>query len=313
MIDQLINLLTLRNELTAQIATLVPTEETDEKIRCLITLQENYNTLSYYETIVESINKLNLIKEQNKNIVDSIQNLINKIGQDIDSIGFQITSANDYTSKFNYDSAQYKRIWTDTADLTFIKTRIGASSNWKYPGIIVYPKSKCIVDSVVASDPLYLVYAEFERIQLLISKYNVEYQRRLRLYNFNAQEFFNLPSNQASVVVCWELFNFLSLDLIKETISKVYNWLRPGGVLFASYSNCDLIETASTLKFNDISYCNPRLITQIAVDAGFEVDLHDIKTNNRNLPSYISWAELRKPGTLSTVKAHQALGEIVKK
>jgi hypothetical protein len=113
--------------------------------------------------------------------------------------------------------------------------------------------------------------------------------------------------------VCWELFNFLSLDLIKETISKVSNWLRPGGVLFASYSNCDLIETATTLKFNDISYCNPRIITQMAIDAGFEVSLHDIKTDNRNLPSYISWAELRKPGTLSTVKAHQALGEIVKK
>jgi hypothetical protein len=310
MIKQIIDLLNLRNELLSQIATLQSNEELNEKIRFLMLVEEKYNNLSYSTVVTAAIDQLNSIKEQNTHIIDNIRLTISQIEQDIDAIGLKLLSD---STMFDYESARYKKIQLDTASVDIVKTRIGKYSGWQYPGMIIQPKSKDVVDFVVASDPLYLVHFNFEQSQEVIADYSVEYQRRLRLYDFDEVNFVKLPQAQASIVLCWELFNFLTLDLIKELLVKGYNWLQPGGVTVASYSNCDLIETANSLKFGDICYCNPRLLEQVAVDVGFEVELFDIKTADADIPNYVSWIELRKPGTLSTSKMHQALGEIQRK
>ena len=80
-----------------------------------------------------------------------------------------------------------------------------------------------------------------------------------------------------------------------------------------SYNNCDIAESASLAEGNEMSWASERAILQLCDNIGYEV----IKVNNYNTNdafiSYVSWVEIRRPGVLTSVKAHQVTGKILEK
>jgi hypothetical protein len=54
-------------------------------------------------------------------------------------------------------------------------------------------------------------------------------------------------------------------------------------------------------------------LTKLLNEIGYEITaLHDDETNDA-FNTHVSWVEIKKPGTLTTSKAHQALAQIVSK
>lgn len=85
---------------------------------------------------------------------------------------------------------------------------------------------------------------------------------------------------------------------------QAYQWLRPGGTILFTYNNADLGVGAAYAENMYMSYVPRSMLVPLCESFGFElIDHRDYEPN-------ISWIEFRKPGTLSTVKCSQALGEI---
>lgn len=308
MIDKIINLLEFRNSIHSIIDEMCCDDGTNKKIRMLSNIDDQFSNLNQISEIKSALNKLDSIQKQNKDVLDQVKNLFNLINDDLDLIGNEIMSDESkfyYTSEFIHDQIKLY----NSVDL--VKTRIGGYANWQYPGICIHPKNKMHIDWLVASDPLYMLHLDFEILENLISQYDKIYQRRLRLYHFNENDFFSMPNEFAGVVLCWDSFNFLNIKLIKELLEKSYRWLRPGGTFIANYNNCDLVETAQSLKFGCFAYCNPRILKKLADSIGFTVEFFDIKNETTPL-TYTSWAEFHKPGALLSMRAHQPLAEIIK-
>ena len=96
----------------------------------------------------------------------------------------------------------------------------------------------------------------------------------------------------------------MSLDTIKQFLLQANEWLRPGGVIMFTYNNADLSASAGMSESYFMTYVPKRMLIPLIESLGFE-----IISSTDILPS-TSWIELKKPGTLSTVKAHQTMGEI---
>jgi hypothetical protein len=97
------------------------------------------------------------------------------------------------------------------------------------------------------------------------------------------------------------------LDTVKEYLKSVKELLRPGGVFMFSYNNGDMYECAAYAEGMWMSYIPKSMLVPMCESLGFEVlYTHE----SRGSGTAISWLELKKQGTLETVKAHQVMGEI---
>ena len=71
-----------------------------------------------------------------------------------------------------------------------------------------------------------------------------------------------------------------------------------------TYNNCDIPAAAGYAENYFMSYVPKSMLIPLCESLGFEV------VQTQDFEPAVSWIELKKPGTLTTVKASQALGEI---
>jgi SAM-dependent methyltransferase len=157
---------------------------------------------------------------------------------------------------------------------------------------------------LIASDPLYLTDAHQEFLDSAVKDYPPEYQRRVRSYLVDNDDYSILPKNQFNFIFSWNNFNYKSLDTLKQTLKQIYTLLRPGGVFMFSYNNGDLPAGAAYAENYFMSYMPKSLVIPMCQMLGFE-----IVYSEDHEPAF-SWIEIRKPGELKTSKAHQVMGEI---
>jgi SAM-dependent methyltransferase len=302
-------------------------------------LHELVSLKNQLETAIESAGILSLL-EQNQSRLDSIVNCANEhygnqisqiskthtsaldvIKQDIKKVQLIINEIDkdiyDLTRKFFQENYQKECLFNDPNRIREIKklvmtegteeilcNKIYLHSTWKYPGMEISCRDGEWTKYLVSSDPLYLVDMHQEFLDSANSKFTPEYQARLRKYLMKDFKVDNLPLNQFGFVFSHNFFNYLSLDSIKVLLSQIKDWLRPGGTMIFTYNNTDLSASAGLSEDYFMTYVPKSMLIPMIESLGFEIiDAPDY------LPS-TSWIELKKPGTLSTVKAHQALGEI---
>jgi len=149
-------------------------------------------------------------------------------------------------------------------------------------------------------------------IKNLIDSYPTLYQSRLRLYEIKDIDFSILPQEQFGFILCWDTFDYLSFEKIKQYVKEVFKLLRPGGKFIFSYNNCDIETSAGNFEEFFTGWGTTKLLTDLFDEIGYElIEFKNIKINESN--QYISWAEVCKPGILKTVKAHQAIAQILEK
>jgi len=215
---------------------------------------------------------------------------------------------------------------TDNNLLT-IRRKIKSHCDWHYPGLQLCPTSTDWIDCMVGTDPLYItchrtvnkfndaVLIPFTGIEDIINTYPPEYQRRIRIYNIENQDFSALPERQFGCIACCEFLNLFDIDIIKQYINRFCDLLRPGGILICNLqftSNPNL--TTNLLVDPDyFKYAAGLILQNIFNEAGYVINsLINISDESNNWV-YTVLIEAHKPGILTTTKAHQVLGSIIEK
>lgn len=306
------------------------------KLSELVELRERLKKAYFLDPVLESIDNLRLnigLVNQNvdqkfskqlddligtyRTLRTSLQAPSEQVQKIIDDINHDITARSAHFFMDNYeDELHYempenirrvRNMYIPDQVKTEIESRISLRANWKYPTLEIGCRDGEWTDKLVAGDPLYItdVYQEF--LDNALAKYPAEYQRRVRPYLIENHDFQVLPQKQFSFIFSWNNYNYKSLKTIKRMLKQSWNLLRPGGVVMFSYNNCDMAPAAAYAESYFMSYVPKSMLLPICQQLGYEV------IYSKDYEPAVSWLELRKPGDLATVKAHQAMGVIKEK
>jgi hypothetical protein len=317
----LTDLVKFKNDLRDTIDKLSLESEVLEKTRLVDTIKCRHEITDYHQDIEQYLQIYQNLLAKNNDIVALIKNTIEKIDNDI-NIKVQLELDE---NKFTEDSI-HQLLSTNQEIEKIIQLRIGGYNNWRFPGLQLHcrysritPISDNFVDPrdrinpMVASDPLYLVGSDLKTLTEHITNYPDIYQRRIRLYEVKKRDLLVLPHAQFGFILCWDFLNYLPLSVIEWYLKSILALLRPGGVVLFSYTNGNIETSASFVDQQRYCWATDSIIKKMVVDIGFNIiNFTDIPTNDNEL-TWVSWAEIQKPGELQTVRKQPAVGKILSK
>jgi SAM-dependent methyltransferase len=296
-------------------------------------LEKNFDVAQVHEAIAELCQSLDNIKAQaeleQKNIefVDQLvtyyKNLIPQLEmplaykkdkiQEIDRI---ITNeshrlfANSYDIEIHNGGYEHvrdaRRIQVHEDVEQLVKQRIMLYTNWRYPALEIGCREGEWTQYMVAADPLYIMDQFPEFLDTTNNMFPEQYRNRLRKYliNKDTHDFSALPQAQMGFIFSWSYFNYISLDTFTQVIKQIQRLLRPGGVFLFSYNDGDTPAGMGMAENFGQSYLPKSLVIPTCQAAGLEVVAEYSRGAN------VHWLEVKRPGTLHTIKTHQVLGEI---
>lgn len=311
---KLYKLVEFRNHLVSQIDSLQVQLVIYAKIDLLKKIKKTFPHQSEYvdKKIIEYLT----LSDHGTEIINGFKEKITELNQEIDDTASTMFDNKEYNDTFQEEHVQgehFQQLIITDEIYNHLESKITSYSDWHYPVMQINPRRKKWIDLMVGGDPLYLTHWNINLVEELIKTYPDPYQDRLRLYQIHDRDFSVLPQAQFGFVLCWDNFNYVSLDKIEKYIREVWKLLRPGGHFIFSYSNCDLEGSALRAENWACGYCNSRWVEKLSKDIGFEiVGSHDIQTGDA-FNQYTSWIDIKKPGALATVKAAQAMAQILNK
>lgn len=254
-------------------------------------------TIDHYKTVIEHTNA-------NR---ERIRATYEQLEKDISTVATKFFVSN-YDIESNIDqntNVRFGRQLTMTPEVyETVKQRIEFYMDWKYPGLEIGLQNQELTKLMVALDPFYLVDPNQVLIQDTLDAFTPEYQQRLRTYHIQDINLSALPQGQIGFALCWNYLNYKSLDTIKQWLIEVFKVLRPGGTFMFSYNNADTASGAGLAETMWMSYMPKSILVPLCEMIGFEV-AHEF-----DFETSASWLEIKKPGKLETIKAHQVLGRI---
>lgn len=322
------SLVKFKTELKDTLTELSLEQAIGEKFKLIEIIKNRHNIPAYDSDIEQHVNAYNELLAKNNDIIQLIEQTISKIDQDINQLGADISGTEEYRARFTETNMTSYLPSTELAEQTIL-SRISSYSGWKYPGLQLhcryfnngiddvdsrkYAHAKSRINNMVSSDPLYLAGTNESLIKDMITVYSDIYQSRLRLYEVHDGNLSILPQQQFSFVLCWDFLNYLPLDKIDVYLNGILRLLRPGGVAMFSYNNCELARSAQMVDENEACWATETIIKKLVTDLGFEIiTFRDIELKD-DRSMWVSWAEIRRPGELTTVKLAQAKGLIGQK
>lgn len=277
-------------------------------------------TDSINETGNELVGNISSIETNFLNIEPFISTIIKKIDVEVERLSIPFLESgyiiNDSPAPVSvvYDNEYAIRVLPIEQNVKNTVTNIARGyTDWHYPTLEIGPGRGDWTDILIAGDPLYIVDIRQEYIDVTLSKFNDVYRRRIRPYIVKRGEgedfanLSNLPQGQFGFIFSWNVFNYFTLPEVKSYLRESYELLRPGGVMMFSYNNCDIPICAYNVEVGFKAWMTKNLLIEICTSSGFEI----INTQSVTGCDEIHWVEIKRPGKLRTVKAHQALGKIL--
>lgn len=247
------------------------------------------------------------IIEQAGQPLNGLQARINDINNQINNITHSLFAGN-YELEERYGTVESirnnRRIFVNEDLEQTIKQRIMVHTNWRYPSLEIGCRDGEWTQYMVAADPLYIMDRHAEFIDSTNNRFPEAYQRRLRKYPLKNHDLSALPQNQMAFVFSWGYFNYVSIDTMKQYLRQIFDLLRPGGIFMFSYNDGDTPAGAGMAENFAQTYMPKSMLVPLCESLGYEIAGTNIHSTN------IHWIEIKRPGTLETVKAHQVLGEI---
>jgi SAM-dependent methyltransferase len=264
---------------------------------------ENQN-LEYIDSLTDYCNKIiEFVKQPD----DNFRNKIREIEDNITVVSHELF-ANNYELEERdggIDNVRANRklhMPQEVQDL--VKQRIYLHVNWQYPTLEIGCRDGEWTQELIAADPLYIIDKYQEFLDATDSLFPERFQQRMRKYKLGDYNFAPLPQGQFGFIFSWNHFNYVSLDTITEVLKKIKGLLRPGGTFMFSYNDGDTPAGAGMAESRAQSYIPQSILVPTCQSLGFEV------SRSFNEGTNISWLEIKLPGTLKTIKAHQVLGKI---
>ena len=272
------------------------------------------------------------IEEDLDNLVDvfgqfgsTLDGLIKELDSIIESV--EKTYYKDSTTQYNEESARYGQLDDNTnaqvnqqiidrslaitpETQQMLSNRIKSFVDWKYAGLIIRPGKETFIDDLVALDPLYLVDYSHSLLATARSKFNNEYQNRLRVYEespVTTDVLATIPDNQLGLCLAFNFFEFTPIEVVENYLEIIFKKLRPGGTLAMTFNDCDRAHCVALVEKNFCFYTPGQRVKATAKRLKYQQQF--MWTDNLNL----TWLELRKPGTLSSLKGGQTLAKILSK
>lgn len=299
-------LVSLRNELQQSIDLSVIQIEISKNQTRLNELAVMSND-NFSQKITALANNHDSVLNVAKSDLDKLQAIIDEVNQEISNLTTRFFE-NDYQTECQHhtvDDIRHNKILNIEAEAEQdLLKKIQLHTTWKYPTLEIGCRDGRWTKELVSADPLYIAEYFQEFLDDTTGLFPQEYQNRLRRYLIRDFKIDNLPTNQFSFIFSVDFFNYLSLDTIKQFLKQVMSWLRPGGTMIFTYNNADMSASAGMCDNYFMTYVPKSMLVPMVESMGFQV-----VSSADYLPS-TSWLEIRKAGELSTVKAHQALGEI---
>lgn len=212
------------------------------------------------------------------------------------------------TPDYILDRYSFKKLMYQPETAEFFSSRVKTHANWKWPAVEIRPALGDVTHDLIASDPLYLVDTDEGMFKHVKSQWTPEYQRRLRYYVIDEKGkriFHQLPQSQIGLLVAVDFFNFRPLELIERYLKEIFSLLRPGGMAIFTYNNCDHPIGVDNFENSYYCYTPGRKIKAMCEQLGYRIAASFDLENN------VSWLEIQKPGTRSSLRGGQTLGKIM--
>jgi hypothetical protein len=202
-----------------------------------------------------------------------------------------------------------RKLGIDDQSNILLRSRLRNYSDWRLPGMIIRPGPETFIEDLVPLDPLYLVDQHQALLDPAISAFTLEYQRRLRPYVIDDRRdgmpLWQLPSEQFGMIFAYNYFNYRPIEVIKRYLADVYSKLRPGGVFIFTFNDCDRGHGAALSEKFFMCYTPGHAVAAAAEREGYEI------MNLHHGHGDLSWFELKKPGSIQSIRGGQSLAKIV--
>jgi hypothetical protein len=194
--------------------------------------------------------------------------------------------------------------------LKIMESRVSVYADWRYPSAILRPNSKYFINTLVASDPLYLLDEHMDLLSPIINEFNQQYQNRLRPYVINELPnrpiLDKLPTNQFMLFLAYNYFNYKPFEVIKQYLEEIFQVLRPGGVLAMTFNDCDRHTAVRLTENTSACYTPGHVILSMIKNIGY-------KHIFQHKDGPMTWIELQKPGSMASIRGSQTLAKINQK
>jgi SAM-dependent methyltransferase len=203
---------------------------------------------------------------------------------------------------------QNQPIPLDDKTTKIFKSRVQYYADWRYPAMIIHPMTESFIHDMVSNDPLYLVDESQYLLEPSLTHWNDTYKNRLRLYHieesFDQPILNKLPNGQFGICLVYNYLNYRPYEIIKKYLAELYEKLRPGGVLAMTFNDCDRYQSIQMVEQDITCYTPGSLVLGYAEYIGFE-KVYEYRDDSASV-----WIELKKPGTLTSLRGGQALAKI---
>ena len=308
------DLIKFRDELIAKLEFLTINDavtQSCEILKILLTQYPNVDSKIVQRKIQSALSNFKELNDNANATIAFLKTAIDDINQDIDKLATEVLIKKDSYPYTNYNK---QSLFTQSEEITkFILERLRRYSDFRYPGMQLSCESPYLTSEMVVNDPLYLCDYNIAHIDNTIAQFNELYRKRVQKYLIYAKSLELLPQNQFGFILCWMHFNYYELETLEIFLRNAFNVLRPGGVFMFSYNNSDLLSSCILSEYGQMSFIPKRNLIKICTELGFEIiEFFDIP-NNDDAVKYISWVEIKKPGTLKSKKMSQSIGVIKSK
>ena len=319
--SRLLDLVRLRHDLVSVTDQLSIKNTFDQQIMTVAGLMGRNDQVERYNQFDDLLNYYDELISHDSTVSDRISSLLAKINSEIELVVTELENSEAYKEKFSYagQPVNYSAPASMPLDLTTkttLENAIRRAADWHYAGLLISARSLDWIELVTTSDPLYLTSYDLTNLNTLLKYYFPDqYRQKLAIYQIIDHDYSALPQAQFGIVVCWEYFNYICRSEVEKCMGQVYDLLRPGGTFIFSYNDCDQVTSAQFTELSHMSYSSASTIKKLVEKFGFEIvtmTTSDLPRNSNEdfFFNQISWAELRKPGLLSTSKLRPVVGGI---
>lgn len=199
-----------------------------------------------------------------------------------------------------------RKIVTDNKLEEQLGSKIRQYTDWKYPTLEIGPGQGRWTDNLVGSDPLYLLEIHEEYLELVKKKYPQRFSERIQTCLIGAEnhksffDFSELPNNQMGFIFSWGVFDFYDYNEVDFLLESCKSVLRPGGVLFFSYNDCDYLEGIKLAEKNLKTWLTKDLLKNLFTK--HKLILLEFETN---LEKNTFWVSVKKEGEKKSIKISQ--------
>jgi SAM-dependent methyltransferase len=193
----------------------------------------------------------------------------------------------------------------------FLRVRIQNYVDWQHPAMIIRPGLEKFVEDMVGYDPLYLIDQSHELLTPTINKFPEEYQARLRLYtvkeDIDAEILDKIPNGQFGLCLVYNFFEFKPFEIVKKYMTEIYQKLKPGGTFIITFNDCSRDKAVMLAEQRYACYTPGNLVKELAANIGY------VQKFSWDNDGPTTWLELKKPGTLTSLRGGQTLAKIIHK